>query len=470
MRLDEPIEHPGFFWLPEQDQEKIPGTLKIEKSGNIKVDLFGALDVDSDDPLRKSLNPSSWSWLENSSSYERVHGLIQGRALTLDECFPIHSNHRVGGGVSQSTIHANRAYLGAWYRRDEVPTFSHTAFAVEGLHQWLRLSGFDREIEYDAATITKITHFFTPPSEITTKLPNGSELAFGLSWSESGLGADATEAKITQRASMVIRHHSPVPLDQHLSTSLIFQRLLSFAATRSVDVMALVGYSRDFTRDSHEVPVEIYFASSEAERATVDLRWFRMLFTYPDIESRFDDVITTWFDKYEIVGPAINLYDGLISGAYRYIEGQFLATAQAAEAFHRRALPQQPKMTDEEFQRIMESIPESIPSETRDRVHNLVGVAKQQPLRERLDDMVKPFQHLFGDEAENLAKDVTTTRNSLAHTAVARGDFVDDPISLFRLQQKLEALLQLHLLKLLGFSGEEIDKIAGKQEIKRKLS
>ncbi len=470
MRLHEPLEQPGFFWLPDQDDEKVAGSLRVEQSGRVTLDLFGALTTDTSDPLRTSLNPSHWTSFRHADPYARIHGLIEGEAVTVDNCIPITSNRRLSGGVSQSTLAARRAYIGAWYDSDEPTTFSRIAVTIEGLHEWLLLSGLKSETEHNNDRITTITHTLQPPPELTASLETGAELAFGLSWSDSGVGPDSTEAKFTQMAYMSVRHSNPIQLDNQLATIFKFQRLLSLAVDRPVELISIRGFSPELTLHDREAPVQIYISGSDSLARTQDLHWFRMLFTYPDIAERFQELITTWFERYDTVGPAINLYDGLVSGGYRYIEGRFLATVQTAEAFHRRALPQRPQMTDRDFQKIRASIPQSVPSAFRSRAINLVALAKEQSLRQRLEDMMVPFQDLYGENSERLVKDVVDTRNSLAHTAVAKDGLVNEPKSLFRLQQRLEALIQLHLLKLLGFDDEEIKRIADKQVLKHKLS
>ncbi len=39
MRLSEPIEKQGFFWLPDDAENKLPGILRISDSGEITVEL-----------------------------------------------------------------------------------------------------------------------------------------------------------------------------------------------------------------------------------------------------------------------------------------------------------------------------------------------------------------------------------------------------------------------------------------------
>ena len=39
MRLSEPIEKPGFFWLPEDAENPQPGILHISESGRVTLTI-----------------------------------------------------------------------------------------------------------------------------------------------------------------------------------------------------------------------------------------------------------------------------------------------------------------------------------------------------------------------------------------------------------------------------------------------
>ena len=69
MRLAEPIETTGMFWLPEQPDTQLSGVLKISESSEITVDLAGAFgnplvtprrfDVSDDAEQRRRLSVRS---------------------------------------------------------------------------------------------------------------------------------------------------------------------------------------------------------------------------------------------------------------------------------------------------------------------------------------------------------------------------------------------------------------------------
>ena len=41
MRLSEPIEKHGFFWLPDDAENQVPGILRISESGDITSMISG---------------------------------------------------------------------------------------------------------------------------------------------------------------------------------------------------------------------------------------------------------------------------------------------------------------------------------------------------------------------------------------------------------------------------------------------
>ena len=55
MRIAEPIETVGHFWLPGQSHPKMSGTLRVSKLGRVEVDLIG-LFADSEEEVNNIFN------------------------------------------------------------------------------------------------------------------------------------------------------------------------------------------------------------------------------------------------------------------------------------------------------------------------------------------------------------------------------------------------------------------------------
>ena len=74
-------EH-GLFWLSQNDERKLWGTLRINEINEARLETFGSLIAEMDDGLH------------------RVIGQIRGGTdfVTLVDCFPINTHLRFGLG------------------------------------------------------------------------------------------------------------------------------------------------------------------------------------------------------------------------------------------------------------------------------------------------------------------------------------------------------------------------------------
>jgi len=158
VRLSEPIEKSGYFWLPEDPEKRLPGVLRTTETGETTVEVIGIFGDES-----AAIGGAS-------PDLDRVVGMLEsGDMVTLDRCFYKHRNIRFGG-LSKSTIHARFLLSGASYNKGEPITFSMFNFSVEGLDEWLCISGIRIERNSDGKSAS--IHF-APPNEIPLLLPDG---------------------------------------------------------------------------------------------------------------------------------------------------------------------------------------------------------------------------------------------------------------------------------------------------------
>lgn len=75
MRIEEEYVKTGYFWLPEQQENKIPGILTIKDGGNIELEVVGLFD-------------ESIKALNGEDDLSRIIGHVEKDGLvTLDNCF-----------------------------------------------------------------------------------------------------------------------------------------------------------------------------------------------------------------------------------------------------------------------------------------------------------------------------------------------------------------------------------------------
>ena len=147
--------------------------------------------------------------------------------------------------------------------------------------------------------------------------------------------------------------------------------------------------------------------------------------------------------------------------------------AQALETLHRIS-SQETEMPVEDFRERIDLVRKSCPTEIQDWVRENLQYANRLSSKTRIERLVEPFASWFGSnssEREVFIRRIRDTRNYLTHydgeTTKKRADRPDE---LFALYREMEALLQLHLLSLIGFDHSSIGSLVEQNaRLRRKL-
>ena len=461
MRLAEPIEQSGFFWLPEKPDNKLHGTLRISESGEITLELIGLLDDPFAAPRR---DPTKNQFRQQD--FDRILGRVEEYGLvTLDRC--IYTKEKISlGGLSTSTLHAHFAFIRVNYERGQEVTFSEFSFMVEGLDEWLSLTGIDVEHYFQYERIAGASIHFSPPEKMSVTLPDGIQLEFGFSWPSPGMVATLTEARVSHKSFMSLKSEEPRSIECFRSLAFKICNFLCLAIDQTVSMESVTARSRELTvengdAEQRRVPIDVYFQSASYSEVRPNIDRHHALFLYPHIADRLQAVMTKWLASYGAFEPALNLYFTSRYDHRQYIDVRFLRLAQGLETLHRRS-SQETEMPKDEFKNHLKSILHSCPKDKRDWLRGKLSSANAFSLRRRLEKMIKPFQHFFGDEEESksLVSQIVDTRNYLTHYSGKLESKAANHEDLLMLCDKLEALFQLHLLQLIGFDAESIDLIA----------
>ena len=207
MRLSEPIEKRGFFWLPEDAENRAPGILRISETGKVILEVS--------DLYSSMFRSEDWN-------LNRITGIIDNDLVTLDNCF-FSKRSITSSGVSTATIHANRAFIGVNYDREEEVTLSKLTFSVEGLDEWLSISGIQVEQNWEDMTASVDFSF---SEEIALNLPDGIELKFTFI---PNVTEAATEACITRKVYISLASQDLRPIEYFLTLVFKLHNFLCFA-------------------------------------------------------------------------------------------------------------------------------------------------------------------------------------------------------------------------------------------------
>lgn len=455
MRLSEPMEEKGFFWLPKEPKKQLPGVIRISESRKVTLEVFCLSD-----PIQ--------CLISEDQNPNRIVGIIGNEFITLDEC--TYGDRSLQGNILTSTIYAKRAFIGSNYGEEEKITFSKIEFSVEGLDEWLPI--FDLQGEYNSkdASMNGISIHYSPPKEIKLNLPDGIRLKFIFL---SNTYRDRTKININQKAYISLISEELQSIECFLKLIFKVHNFLRFAIDETVLIDSITGYSNEITQEleegkNYEVPIEIYYQSPLHSEERLGIHRPDMLFCYKDVADQVEEILTKWLENYDIYEPTFNLYFASVSSSQKYLEWKFLSLAQGIETLHRRS-SQEMEMPEEEFRKIKKNVLEVTPNEKREWLAVRLKYVNELSLRKRIKQMIQPFKDLFGNgkERDSFIRKVVDTRNYLTHydsgleTKAANGE------DLWRLCMKLEALFQLHFLRLIGMNIESIKSIVNKNSTLR---
>ena len=207
MRISEPIETRGYFWLPDDPDNKVPGNLSISERGEIRVEVMGLFN--------EFLAAIKDQFSGLVREFDRVLGVVEdGGKVTLEKCFYQPSRLSLSGGLSGSTVLAQRAFVGAHFDHQEELEFSEFTFSVDGLEEWLFISGIKMEQDLDnrCGSIS-----YGLPDEIVLSLSDGLNLKFVFSLEFPQVSFPVTRAGVNQATFMQLEAKKPLHLESALS-------------------------------------------------------------------------------------------------------------------------------------------------------------------------------------------------------------------------------------------------------------
>ena len=338
-------------------------------------------------------------------------------------------------GIPKSSIRVSRAFTGVQYDEGEVPSFNTLTFSVEGIDDWIEISGV--RVEYPSEK-RSTTILYEPQEDVSLNLDNGMQLL--ITWCPSLKYLINKEAGIREKIYFKLISQEARELDEFTSIVRKITEFLCFAINQIVSLGSICATSDDLTQEigdskTEPVPINIYSPSWPYSKDVPQINLYNMLFKFKEIQNDAERIINNWIKSYEQYDSAFRLYFLAKMGAQTYLEEKFLTLAQGLEAYHQKI------------------------------------ISRQVSLKDRITNIIKPFKDLIGidENQQELIDSIVHTRHYLTHHNPSREPRAEKGVNLWPLCMKMELLLELHFLQLMGFSREKIDSIIDNcPELKRK--
>ena len=453
MKNTEPVETPGYFWLPETPNEKIPGSLRISNSGEVSMELFRVLG-NFESEINKILNREH----ENIS---RVCGMVRdGGAVTLIECAYQSFESNLSGGIDKVVLDAQIAFVGIEFKQNEL-SFTNFDFWVEGFSEWLSISGITAtsDISNGSGSIE-----FRRPEPIPHNLPDGTIMKFEFSLTGPAPFSPypLTEARVTQVPYVSLYSTDPKPIEYFTSLATKFTKFLSLVVDQNVQIQTVKVNPKQEANEEVKTryfPVNVYRAFHPTSDRDAQIHRLQILFTYSNIKD-FNKMISKWLKNYDATtyATALDSYFVSRSSAPLPLTTRFLNLCQSVEALHTKMFPDERIMPRQDFDDLKSQIMASLPSDCPEFVRIKIESANFPSLRDRLEKLLDPFEDWFrdGESSKDFARRVADTRNSLTHLHDRHGKQARNEQELWNVYDKLDTLALLYVLMLLGLDEHDL--------------
>lgn len=444
--MQNPFELKGYWWLPESEDGKLPGTLTYSQEDGPILELVGVFDAERLEPVPQ---------------LPIILGITQeGKPITLYKCIINNWTYPLAG-LGGGKYRAHFVFEGAHFASDEKIKFNQLCGSYTDLNAWVDIFGFT--IEWDNADgkfISKVK-YEKPASQF---FDIGEDFEIGVSFSARGPSRSIiqTEATISQCAYLVVKSKKDdVSFDTLFKQLNVFTYLLQFAVQRIPYPLSVFGFSKENPQELgegkiHYPEINIYYSPIEPIASQKEKLPQEFLYTFRDLSA---DQIPAWFVSFEKYETIIHLYRSLFYSNRLFIDTKFLNIAQSLESLYSVLFSGQ-YLPSDEFVKQKERALQYVPDELKEWVEGALRNANYKRFRQKIFELLenkKETVSRFIDDIELFSKKVTGTRNEFVHHNKQKWTFQKDELP--SVVYRLTMIFELYLLEVLGFSDDQVKEL-----------
>ena len=311
----EKFEYTGIWWLPDNPEKQISGTLRFTIGEGAVLDLIGSFKDNKG--LNKMLEPEI---ILGSSS--------DGKNVTLHKCFE--TERRVSSpGFQTSSFYTNLVFIGTHFQKSEDIKFKSISVHYLHLDEWANISGFDIQHPPDREVVIK----YKLPEPVKATINDDYKIYIVIQVKYPTLSVVQKETNIKQKTYIKIEASEEKSFEGYMKVMYHIQNFLSLGVTEPVHPLNIEGtteVNKTVTEDrtTHYPHVEIFYKLTYISTVSKTLLPFDMLFTFRDISVRFESFLKNWFEKAELLEPVYDLYFGTLYNPRMYLQHRFLSLVQ----------------------------------------------------------------------------------------------------------------------------------------------
>lgn len=393
--------------------------------------------------------------------------LFSGAKILLYDCFTGKEHHHVMQ-YTQQIIYAKYAFWGLSVNSSKEIRFTKVIFDFGNIIAWSDLCNYKWEFaENGGANL-----IWVRKEPVNFKLSENLEITF--SPSQGSIGGDMfeKEIKVKQHISIELAYKNPTLWESIMDDALCMQYLIGLGVNQKVEIDSAQychssiyielpkadGISKKVYR-----PTDMVFGTGKIEPAQ-STKPYDCLYTLSNIKR--SDAFIKWRENYSMLKPVLDLYFTAFSHTAATPELLFLNLTQALETYHARFITDDAQAYSDRVDDLVDSFCHGN-SNTEQWKNFLLDKGQEKNthniyLRSRLADLafangVLPFWPDRCLPVDYIRK-VVDTRNYYTHYNPAKLHRAFTKVELPWVNGHLLALLEYHLLILMGFDIAEVRK------------
>lgn len=447
----------GIWFIPENPDNHLSGTLTFDPQTGIELELVGTL--------------------VSSRAHDNIHepkvilgSTTDGKLVTLYRSFESSRSMSLPGMPTCKYV-VMYVLVGAHFEREEDLAFDTVRGRLKNLETWTSKFGFD-VVETDFKTkTTKVEYTLPAPIEFKVREHVKGKLNFRSSVPSSKYTNSAT---IEQMTEIIINHEKAVSLESLLDDFFHFQNFITLGTFEGSHALTIQLSNKDVQERLTEtitepVLVEVLFQHSITVRPARHKIHWEFLFHYHDIADTFSTIVEGWYSNQTILRPVTDLLFDSFYKSGTFTENMFLNISQALETFHRRCRKNEvrPKADHE---KMVQDIVGTTNEEHKEWLKGRLHFSNEPTLHARLDELVqelsnKTLKKIIADK-DTFVKDVKNSRNYYTHYDKSTERKAKKGAELFTLTERLKVVLVCAVLKQTGFSPDQIETLFERNEFK----
>jgi len=442
----ESFEYKGFWWLPENQERKIAGTLKYSPEDGPILELIGSFwDLPG---LQKVKGPDIILGKSDNGILITLFG-YGGRKDEIS--WP---------GFSRTTVRMQVIFMGYHFLKREDLVFDSLSVNYSYLNDWCGEYPFS--VDWDLPKSYKVHYQRPEPLIIELK-----EFKISLEPELSVNHQRAGDINLKYFVYLKIEGNKKYHFEDLMNFMEKLRNFISLGVKRPIYSNRVKVKTDKYVIKGHDGKelnplIDVFVKKRRKEYKEKTLIPSDFLFSFHDIKAQFKNCLEKWIEIDDLLKPVKDLYFGAFCNPRMFLENKFLNLVQALETYHSRRYKESYSINPKEFGEIVGKILEVIPSKHKNTFKGKLEYANKYSLRKRIKGIIRnnsdivEFYLSNNSQKNSFINKVVNTRNYLTHYDEKLKNNAAKGEDLYWLNLKLKILVEIVFMKEIGIDSEYI--------------